>query len=159
MLLVTHFLQEASWVLWPPHSAALTPVFGVRWYDLRLCWKAHFSLLNQSLVHFLLNLIDWFSLDGQFWEGEEGAVSLRSSWIAIYWSYCCMGKPNLSQLPCQQSLCWLLKKQRKHWGNTTKKEREKRQEDFYFKWSFQPILCNLQWTFWSLDCKLHCTLI
>lgn len=93
--------QRFNWLLWTHHIFCLEHAVGYtfpprtilplrrlnvvaptlpHWlqcweYGGVTCWKAHFCLLNQSLVHFLLNLIDWFSLDRQFWEGEEGAVS------------------------------------------------------------------------------------
>jgi len=166
--------QSARWnfLLWTHHIFSLEHVVGLHIFSksypasekIKCCgpplcridfsvwstleWPAMVlkgCLLNQSPVHFLLKLIDWFSLDGQFWEGEQGAVFTPlfagPHELQSIDHTAAMGRPNLGQLPCQQSLCWLLE------GKTL---REYNQEtiretsmgfislffSFYIKWTF-----------------------
>lgn len=78
-------------------------LFVIRRYNLAECWKAGFLRPNQSHVFFLK--AKWLG-GGLKWAAFRTAVHW-SPWIPNYWSYCCIGKLNLGQLPCQQSPCWL----------------------------------------------------
>lgn len=92
-------------------------------------------LRNQSLVHFLLNLIDRFSLDIQFWAGWGYSFTLlfigphKSQSVSLLWEAKC-------EVAALSAVTLLILRWNNMYGNTSEKHTDKKQAGFYLKCPF-----------------------
>lgn len=143
MLALTHFLQTALpvWKIECCGHQALCHIDLHVWCMFVWPAKVLNGLLNQSLVHFPLNIIDWFlprqAIPGG-WRGCICSLVLMNCDLLIMLLH-----QGAKSGPAATSAVSLLSpRKEKQQGNTTKKQQEKHQEEFCLLGFLNWTVCN-----------------